>query len=41
MFQFSFGTDEDAMEMLLEKFQSKILRIRRCEMKLAGIGPAS
>jgi len=29
MFQFSFGTDEDAMEMLLEKFQSKILRIRR------------
>jgi hypothetical protein len=29
MFQFSFDTDEAAMEILLEKFQAKILRIRR------------
>jgi hypothetical protein len=29
MFQFSFSTDETAMETLLEKFKEKILRIRR------------
>ena len=29
MFQFSFNTDETAMEILLERFKEKILRVRR------------
>jgi hypothetical protein len=29
MFQFSFNTDEDSMEILLKKFREKILRIKR------------